>query len=500
MKPQSQAALEFSGFRLGFNGSSENVILEDVNLELQAGGFYLLAGESGSGKSSLLKLIAGLWEEREPAPSLAGDLTVLGQSVLGSYPKSLRGRVQAVLQDEGLLDDLSPRGNVELGLQVAGKSKRLALAMLSMAGLNDPPNLVSELSGGQRKRVAVARALAGDPDLLVFDEPTAGLDEASARDMAKHLRANHGEAGSRTTIIITHDLRAFEGLSDGTIWIDRGKRDIFLLDSPRSIELDEDSPIQAQVESSTSLVNFRRFFLELAGFSRTLYQALKHLPPYNYRLVSRTCFRYVIDAAFFVVLGAAAIGGLATFFALRNNPLEGAFTSAVITGCGKVLVAVLIPMLAGFFFTARIAAGSSARLGTMKRSSQVDALRLIGVSPADYLLTPMVWAMTLGMPIVTMAALVSASLTSLAATGLVTGASSYSWASAFSARIIREDLLFALIKTMLSGFLVAIQTYYLSMGPKKSGGDVGEAVNRSIVWGIFTVLLVHSCLTLVQFS
>ncbi|MHC5065216.1 MAG: ATP-binding cassette domain-containing protein, partial [Planctomycetota bacterium] len=268
MTSQFAAALEFRDFRLAFNGGPENVILEKVNLELKAGGFYLLAGESGSGKSSLLKLIAGLWEEREPAPNLAGELNVLGHSVLGPYPKRLRGRVQAVLQDEGLLDDLSPRGNVELGLQVAGKSKRLSLAMLSMAGLDDPPARVSELSGGQRKRVAVARALAGDPELLIFDEPTAGLDEASAREMAKLLLDNHSEAGNRTTIIITHDLRSFEGLSNGTIWIDRGKRDISILDSPRAMEFEESSPLKQQPDSTSAGLDLRRFFLELAGFSR----------------------------------------------------------------------------------------------------------------------------------------------------------------------------------------------------------------------------------------
>lgn len=500
MSNESPAAVEFKGFCLAFDSTAESVIFDDVSLSLSAGGFYLLAGESGSGKSSLLKLLAGIWEEREPGPILGGRLEVLGQSVLTAFPRSLRGRVQAVLQEEGLLDDLSPRENVELGLLAANKSKRLALAMLSRAGMDDPPRLVSDLSGGQRKRVAVARALAGDPELLIFDEPTAGLDATSARKMAELLAESHAEAVGRTTIIISHDLSAFAGLTDSTLWIDRSTRNIKLFDSTEEIEIGESSPPKHDSEREGSGVVLRRFLLEIAGFTQTLWQALLRLPPYYPGLVLRTCLRYVIDSIFFVTIGAAAIGGLATYFALRNNPLEGAFTSAVIAGSGKVLVAVLIPMLAGFFFTARIAAGSSARLGTMKRSSQVNALTLMGVIPADYLLTPMVWGMTLVMPLITVAALITASIASLAASSLVMGTSSYSWASAFSEKLVPEDFYFAAIKTMLSGFLVAIQTYYLSMGPKKSGSDVGEAVNRSIVWGIFTVLLVHSLFTLAQFS
>lgn len=500
MNIESPTALQFTGFGLTFESGSKVTIFADVNLSLPVGGIHLLAGESGSGKSSLLRMLAGLWEEREPAPKLSGRLEVLGQSVLGGFPRNLRGRVQAVLQEEGLLDDLSPRGNVELGLLAANRSKRLALAMLSRAGMNDPPDRVADLSGGQRKRVAVARALAGDPELLIFDEPTAGLDASSAREMAELLAVSHAEADNRTTIIISHDLPAFRGLTDSTMWIDRSAHNIKMLDAAEDIQFGKSSPPRVGIGTDQSSIDLRRFLLELAGFTKTLGEAILRLPPYYPGLVLKTCLRYVIDSIFFVTLGAAAIGGLATFFALRNNPLEGAFTSAVITGSGKVLVAVLIPMLAGFFFTARIAAGSAARLGTMKRTSQVNALTLIGVIPADYLLTPMVWAMTLVMPLVTLAALISASIASLVASTMVTGASSYSWASAFSAKLTLEDFYFTAVKTMLSGFLVAIQTYYLAMGPKKSGSDVGAAVNRSIVWGIFTVLLIHSLFTLAQFS
>ena len=72
-----------------------------------------------------------------------------------------------------------------------------------------------------------------------------------------------------------------------------------------------------------------------------------------------------------------------------------AFDSRLLTGTGKVATAVLVPLLSGFFFTARIAAGASARIGTMKRTNQVAALRMMGIRPADYLLTPLVWGMIL---------------------------------------------------------------------------------------------------------
>jgi phospholipid/cholesterol/gamma-HCH transport system permease protein len=249
-----------------------------------------------------------------------------------------------------------------------------------------------------------------------------------------------------------------------------------------------------------SLHAARRVLLEAASFAQTLGTAVLRLPPVHPGLAVRTAVRYALDAAFFVVVGCATVGGLATFFALRNNPLEGAFTSAVLTGAGKVLIAVLIPLLAGFFFTARIAAGAAARLGTMKRTNQVDALAVMGVRPDDYLLTPLVWGVGLALPVVTASGVVMATASSWLACELVTGLAPYGWARAYFAAIEPEDIRIGLVKTLISGFLVAVQTFHLAMGPKRSGHDVGESVNQAIVSGIFTVLLVHAVFTVVQFA
>jgi len=127
-------------------------------------------------------------------------------------------------------------------------------------------------------------------------------------------------------------------------------------------------------------------------------------------------------------------------------------------------------------------------------------LRLLGIRPADYLLTPLVWGASIAMPVVTAAGIVLASGASFLATRLVTGTSGYGWGRAYLVELELEDLRFALVKTLLSGFLVAVQTYQLAMGPKRSGRDVGESVNGAIVTGVFLLLLVHAVLTLLQFS
>ena len=506
--PGTAIALRFRDFGLAYSGAgrSERHIVQGVDLDVPAGGVYLLVGPSGSGKSTLLKTLTNLWETREPMPRLSGELQLLGHSIRHRYPPQLRGKVQAVLQDEGLLDELTPRRNVELALRRAGRSKRLALGLLSQAGLEPAPATVAELSGGMRKRLAVARSLAGEPGLLIFDEPTAGLDADSARDIAQLILSTQREASDqRTTLVITHDLSAFEDLADGVLMLDPSTTALRLVDPGTPVPKFKPSLVAGADKQGYGFVDsvshgVRRALLELAALATTLYDCVVHAVPVFPVLALRTLGRYIIEPAFFIAIGCATVGGLATFFALRNNPLEGAFTASVITGSGKVLIAVLIPLLAGFFFTARVAAGAAARLGTMKRTSQVAALRVLGVSPADYLLIPLVFASSLAMPIATFCGLIMTCVASCLAAYLVAGISPFSWGQAFFAEVQAEDFKFLILKTVLSGFLVAVQTYHLAMGPKRSGREVGQSVNAAIVLGIYSVLAIHAIFTLVQFG
>src|SRR5262252_9440868 len=210
---------ELRSFSLA-HGAYAAPLLERVDLAVPAGRFYLLIGESGGGKSSLMRLSAGLLETREPAPHTQGELLCLGHPVHHGLPRELAGRVAAILQEEGLLDELTPRQNVELALRAAGRSRRLAPALLAEVGLDPAPAHTAELSGGQRKRLAVARALAAAPAVLFCDEPTAGLDGDAARTIGQLLRHSHDAATARTTVVITHDLAAFAGLADGVLELD----------------------------------------------------------------------------------------------------------------------------------------------------------------------------------------------------------------------------------------------------------------------------------------
>jgi putative ABC transport system ATP-binding protein len=175
----------------------------------------------------LLRICAGLVDPHEPAPRMKGSMRVLGAEVSHGFPRELRTRVTAVLQDEGLLDELTPRENVELALRATGRSEKLALGLLSQVGLDTLPPRTALLSGGQRKRVALARALAGEPELIFLDEPTAGLDKPAARTIAKLMHeTQRGARVTSTVFVITHDLEVFAGLCDGVIELGGGSASV----------------------------------------------------------------------------------------------------------------------------------------------------------------------------------------------------------------------------------------------------------------------------------
>lgn len=495
-------ALEFRGFGLAHpRPEGDEVLFADATFVLAEHGFYLFVGTSGGGKSSLLRLLAGLVEPREPAPVLRGELLAWGEPLRGEPPESLRGRVAAILQDEGLLDDLSPRANVELALRTAGRSRRLAPGLLAQAGLEEPPPRVAQLSGGMRKRVAVARSLAAEPRLLLADEPTAGLDPHAARRIAELLRAAHDGAADRTTLIVTHDLEAFAGLVDGVVVLDRASRTL-RLEGPDFRPGPGATTPPPEPGSGDALVlhGLRRGLLRLGAVGHTVGESLRRLPPVELGETLRAVGRCCLEPALFVAAAGAVIGGLATFFALRNNPIQGGFEGALLTGTGKVAVAVLVPLLSGFFFTARIVAGASARIGTMQRTNQVAALQMLGIRPADWLLTPLVWGMTIGMPVASCVGVVAAAFAAWLAAHTVSGFTTVGWAMSFFASVTAADLLVVLFKSALSGWIVAVACYHLGSGPKRSGAEVGAAVDASIVVGMAAVLAVHAITTFAVYS
>ncbi|WP_240917821.1 glycine betaine/L-proline ABC transporter ATP-binding protein [Phycicoccus sp. HDW14] len=182
--------------------------VRDVSFDVAPGEVFVVMGLSGSGKSTLVRLITRLIEPTAGTVLLGGDdLTAMGEEQLREIR---RRKVSMVFQHFGLLPHRKVIDNIAFGLEVRGEDKGArrgrAQEMVDLVGLSGyEQNYPDQLSGGMQQRVGLARALAGDPAVMMFDEPFSALDPLIRRDMQKEVIRLHHEVG-KTMVFITHDL------------------------------------------------------------------------------------------------------------------------------------------------------------------------------------------------------------------------------------------------------------------------------------------------------
>lgn len=191
-----------AGFRIG-----DRAILHDLNLTVEAGETLVLLGRSGSGKTTALRLINGLI-----LPS-SGAVLVDGRPTTEWNPVDLRRSIGYVIQEGGLFPHFTVSRNIGLVPRLQGWPEpkveaRIAelLARVGLPASDFGQRLPRELSGGQRQRVGVARALAADPKILLFDEPFGALDPVTRLDLQREFLRLRAELG-KTSVFVTHDVQ-----------------------------------------------------------------------------------------------------------------------------------------------------------------------------------------------------------------------------------------------------------------------------------------------------
>src|SRR5579885_806754 len=203
---QAGPAIALAGVNLSLGQGAARVhILKDIDLNIGAGEAVGLVGPSGSGKSTLLMVMAGLERPDAGTVTVAGeDLNRLDEDALARF----RGRqVGIVFQSFHLIPTMTALENVAVPLELAGNpdAAQRAAQELASVGLGDRlHHYPTQLSGGEQQRVALARALAPDPAILVADEPTGNLDEATGKQIVDLLFTKHAERGM-TLVLVTHD-------------------------------------------------------------------------------------------------------------------------------------------------------------------------------------------------------------------------------------------------------------------------------------------------------
>src|SRR3982075_3111830 len=220
MMERSNSAIEFQNIKMAYD---ERVILDDVSFVVNPGETKIVMGGSGTGKSTILKLVLGLIKPQGGRILIDGDeVTSMSESEM----TEVRRKIGMVFQDGALFDSLSVYENVGFRLFEKGfpeaEIEETVRRMLRFVNLEDTMYMSpSELSGGMRRRVGIARALVGSPKLILFEEPTAGLDPPTARtilELAMKLRDLEGVS----SIFVTHRLEDIKLLSSSFATINEG--------------------------------------------------------------------------------------------------------------------------------------------------------------------------------------------------------------------------------------------------------------------------------------
>jgi phospholipid/cholesterol/gamma-HCH transport system ATP-binding protein len=222
IKKKNEILIQVKDLITGFN---ETIIHNSISFSVNRGDFYTIIGGSGSGKTTLLRAIVGLLKP------FSGEILLLGKNLYGTEDverEKLLRSISVLFQEGALFSGLTVLDNVMFPLKEftelsLSNMTEIAYFWLTVVGLpsNVAYKMPSELSGGMKKRVALARALILEPEIVFLDEPTSGLDPISARNFDKLIDTLHEELGA-TIFMISHDLASIKKLSTKILALGNG--------------------------------------------------------------------------------------------------------------------------------------------------------------------------------------------------------------------------------------------------------------------------------------
>jgi len=248
----NHSGIEFKAVEKSFvrDDGSRQVILDKVNFEIPAGKTTVIAGGSGQGKSVTLKLILGLMAADGGRILVGGDDVT---HVRGRKLKELRSNFGVLFQGAALFDSMTVFENIALPLRERTKKSEAeiknqvlsSLEQLELLGHED--KFPAQLSGGMKKRAGLARALQLNPEIMLFDEPTTGLDPVMTQEIYQLFARTQAQIGY-TSIIVSHDIPKIFNLADQVIVLNGGKMDVF--PSPEAIQWSQKPHIREFVKTT----------------------------------------------------------------------------------------------------------------------------------------------------------------------------------------------------------------------------------------------------------
>jgi phospholipid/cholesterol/gamma-HCH transport system ATP-binding protein len=232
--PTSEAKIEIRNLTMAYGSY---VVMRDINAQIKRGSVFVIMGNSGSGKSTLLRHMLGL---QRP---VQGDVLYDGSSFWGMDDEARGAQLRkygVLFQSGALWSSMTLAENVALPLVeytdwTASDREdiaRLKLALVGLTGFED--YYPSQISGGMRKRAGLARAMALDPEILFFDEPSAGLDPISSRNLDELILELRDGLGA-TVVVVTHELASIFTIADDSIFLDADSRTMRAQGNPKEL-------------------------------------------------------------------------------------------------------------------------------------------------------------------------------------------------------------------------------------------------------------------------
>lgn len=507
-------------------------LIEQVNLEIRPGDRVALLGPSGCGKSQLLDRLLGL-TPTEPEDGMVErgyELPAPPRPDAANAPSSDRDMpLGMVFQTNALFDTLTVRQNIAVGSGKphhagAGDAAAEWIRAVGMHPERDGGKYPAELSGGMQRRVALARALAARPRLLVLDEPLVGLDGESLRIVTETVaRAYRESQGAMAVLVVTHDYPFAIEFCDRVLWIHPDRRRVEEVGEWRDLDLAaRKNRIESLLRDAGAKAARDAVGADTPERRRPWWEGLRrtfagYLPPRNPLSPSSSLGALVLGflhgpfagirpgrdflehwtracilAVPYVGLIFSLLGLLLVLQGERMlgpyglaSRIPEAVTRGILEGIGPLLLALLMGGRSG--------SAMAADLGAQRFGRQVDQWRLLGRDPAEVLFAPRAWALVLALPLLYLLGVYIALGTGWLFYSLIPQAGLTARAFWEGARQYWELLptLHGMTRVALDGAVLASIAYVFGTSPKQGPEDIAEGSTRTVVYSAIAFLMIE---------